>query len=87
MELERERDIRWSWTRFQEELHGGEQHPFFVTPSKANVADATELAIIHVDAVGRLVRMEPPHLLDPYYEQNHRGRRTVEGEESPLLRP
>ena len=25
-------------------------------------------------------RMEPFHLLEPYYEENHRGRHTVEGE-------
>jgi hypothetical protein len=24
--------------------------------------------------------MEAPYLLDPYYEQNHQGRRTAEGE-------
>ena len=30
-------------------------------------------------------RMEPFHLLEPYYEENHRGRLTAEGEVTTLL--
>ena len=36
--------------------------------------------IIYLQLLALFYRMEPFHLLDPYYEEKHRGRRTVEGE-------
>jgi hypothetical protein len=56
LKLGRERDIRWSWIKFQEELDGGEEPPFFPTPMKINVVDAADLVTTRVHAVGRLVR-------------------------------
>ena len=56
VELERERDTRWSWTRFLVERGKGEQPPFLLTPSRTNVANVVDLGIIHVHAMGFLVR-------------------------------
>jgi hypothetical protein len=52
----RGRDTRWLSIRFQEGQGEVEQPPFLLTPSRTNVADATNLATIHIHAIGRLVR-------------------------------
>jgi hypothetical protein len=38
------------------------------------------ILFLSTNLVSYLCRMDPPNLLDPYYKQNHRGRRIVEGE-------
>ena len=52
----RGRGTRWSWTRFPVERGEGEQPHFLLTPSKTNVENVVDLGIIHVHAIGRLVR-------------------------------
>ena len=52
----RGRGTRWSWTRFPVERGEGEQPPFLLTPSRTNVANVVDLGIIHVHAIGSLVR-------------------------------
>ncbi|XP_035820988.1 protein MAINTENANCE OF MERISTEMS-like [Zea mays] len=51
-----------------------------------NAENAVDLATTHVHAFGHLVRMAQFHLLDPHYDEHHRGRLTAEGEVLPVLR-
>jgi hypothetical protein len=52
----RGRDTRWSWIRFLEDLGGGEQLLFLLTPSYMNAGSVVDWATIHALVVGKLPR-------------------------------
>ncbi|XP_008668703.1 protein MAIN-LIKE 1-like [Zea mays] len=51
-----------------------------------SVASAVDLVIIHALVVGRSARIAQFHLLDPFYDESHRGRLLSEGQDLATLR-
>ncbi|XP_020407806.1 uncharacterized protein [Zea mays] len=82
----RGRGTRWLWIRLVVGVEGEGEHHFLPTPSSMSVASAVDLVIIHALVVGRLARMAQFHLLDPFYDESHRGRLLSEGQDLATLR-